>query len=308
MKRTLLLLAAVTLFCCLEWSCANTKHKVPREQAIDLHTNYNSRWLTLNGLDVHYRIEGEGQPLVMLHGLGASLHEWDDWTRIFKDEYQVIRLDLPGFGLTTHPDSTQEMNVAYYTDFLHAFLEELNIEQCYMAGNSLGGWLTWEYAVAYPDEVDKLVLVNPAGYVTPENMSKDIKKVQKPIVKRMLYKGSPRWLVKATMGRIYGKGKPGKFDIDRHYQLLNTEGNGEFMYRLVTTPFYPDTSLITQVNAPTLIMWGTMDKVIPVEDVYKFERDIKGSSIKVYEGVGHTPNMEIPEQSAADVRKFLQGK
>ena len=308
MKRTLIIVLIASIFCLVEWSCANTKHKVTREHSIDLHTNYTSQWMKLQNLDVHYRIEGEGQPLVLLHGLGASLHEFDAWTELLKDDYQIIRMDLPGFGLTSIPDTSTEMTVEYYTNFLHEFLSELDVKQCHMAGNSLGGWLTWEYTVAYPNEVEKIVLIDPAGYVSPDNMSKEIKKAQKPIVKRMLYKGVPKWIVKLTMKQIYGKGKPSAFDVTRHYQLMNTVGNGEFMHRLVTTPFYPDTARIQQVQIPTLILWGDIDKVIKLDDAYKFERDIKGSQLIVYKGVGHSPNMEIPKQSVADTRTFLQEK
>ena len=96
--------------------------------------------MDIDGLMVHYRDEGKGPPVLLVHGTFSSLHTFDAWTRILRDSYRVIRLDLPGFGLTG-PTPNGKYEISYYLDLFVQFLKNLHIEKCHIAGSSLGGWL-----------------------------------------------------------------------------------------------------------------------------------------------------------------------
>jgi pimeloyl-ACP methyl ester carboxylesterase len=127
------------------------------------YTNAESRFLELDGMQVHYRDEGQGYPIVLIHGTGASLHTWDAWTEDLKRHFRVIRMDLPAFGLTgPHPD--RDYSLAQYVAFLDALAEKLNLSTFHLVGNSLGGSIAWLYAARHPEAVNKLILLDPGGY------------------------------------------------------------------------------------------------------------------------------------------------
>ena len=119
-------------------------------------------------MDVHYRDEGNPKhsvPIVLLHGTGASLHRFDDWTAKLKHDYRVVRMDLPAYGLTG-PFPDRNYSIDNYVDFLEHFLTARGIKKCILAGNSLGGSIAWNFTIKYPEMVDKLILIDAAGYPT----------------------------------------------------------------------------------------------------------------------------------------------
>ena len=137
---------------------------LPFAELVAKYTNDESEFVDVAGMRVHYRDEGSGDvPLILLHGTGASLHTWDGWTPVLVHDFRIIRLDLPGFGLTgPAPDS--DYTVQAYVEYLAAFADALGIERFHLAGNSLGGQIAWNFATRYPDRVMKLVLIDSAGY------------------------------------------------------------------------------------------------------------------------------------------------
>src|SRR4051794_40096983 len=123
----------------------------------------HSRYVKIDGTRVHYRIEGDGPPLVLLHGVLASLQTWDGWVHELKPHYRMIRVDLPGFGLTG-PMASRNYTPEYSATFMDELRSKLGLERFHLAGNSLGGFLSWYYTTAYPARVDKLILIDPIAY------------------------------------------------------------------------------------------------------------------------------------------------
>ena len=101
------------------------------------YANEQSQFIEVNEMQVHYRDEGEGFPIVLVHGTAASLHTWDAWTNVLKKTNRVIRMDLPAFGITG-PNKDADYSIEAYTTFLHSFLEKLELKKFHIAGNSLG--------------------------------------------------------------------------------------------------------------------------------------------------------------------------
>ena len=116
------------------------------------YANQYSKFIEINGMNVHYRDEGEGQAIVLLHGTGASLHTWDKWTEELKNNFRVIRLDLPAYGLTgPHPEN--KYSLPDYSSFLNSFVESIGVDNFILSGNSLGGAIAWYYASEYKNKV-----------------------------------------------------------------------------------------------------------------------------------------------------------
>ncbi len=277
---------------------------VPVEALLPRYANGASRFLELQGLRVHYRDEGQGPPLLLLHGTGASLHTWDAWTAALSPTHRVLRMDLPGFGLTG-PTRTGDYSVQAYVAFLEAFRQALGLERFALAGNSLGGQIAWNYAAAYPQHVTALILVDPAGFKIARP-ALVFRLARVPFVSTLLSSLDPGPMVRKSLRDAYGDARKVTPELlERYRQLTLREGNrAAFLARAQQRE--PDrTAELSHLSAPTLVLWGEEDRLIPVGHAQRFAEAIPGAQLRVYPGVGHVPMEEIGERSAADVAAFL---
>ena len=269
-----------------------------------------SQFIELMGMQVHLRDEGprtDLQPIVLLHGTSASLHTWDGWTDALKGERRVIRMDLPGFGLTG-PMPDGDYRLTRYVSFVIALLDQLGVQQAVLAGNSFGGNLAWKVAVDHPQRVSKLVLVDAAGYpFDPASMPIGFKIAQFPALRPMMEHTLPRSMIESSVRNVYGD--PAKVTpelVDRYLELTLRAGNrGALVERFRQSPSGEFTAQITQVRQPTLILWGGQDRLIPPDNALHFQRDIAGSRLVMFDALGHVPHEEDPVQTVAAVQDFL---
>jgi len=262
-----------------------------------------SQFLKMDGMDIHYRIEGQGHPLVLIHGTGSSLHTWDEWVEILKVNFMVIRLDMPGFGLTgPHPE--KKYSLKDYSALLNQFLNELKIDSIYIAGNSLGGSIAWTYTLDNPARVKKLILIDAAGFPKAD-IPEIFKLAQDPLWAPVLRWITPKFLIANNLREVYhDDSKVNKDLINRYHKMALRAGNrGAFIDRANLT-FSDQTDQIQKISSPTLIQWGKYDNWIPIEDGKKFNELISGSKLIIYEA-GHVPMEEIPQQTALDAFNFL---
>ncbi|MCP4606584.1 MAG: alpha/beta hydrolase [Proteobacteria bacterium] len=175
-----------------------------------------------------------------------------------------------------------------------------------MAGNSLGGYITWSFAVKHPDLVKKIILVDSAGYLKQKSVFV-FWIVRTPIIGSMLKYFTPRPLIKMNVEDVYGDdSKITDAIVDRYYELNLRAGNRDAFQDRAKLVRIDNSSKISQVKVPTLIVWGSKDNWIPPGHADRFTKDIKGSKLIIYEGAGHIPMEEIPLETAKDAKEFLQ--
>lgn len=302
------ILLAIALFLLLILLAANYKSDIPVEKLKEKYAFDDSEYLEMDGMQIHYRKVGQGTPLVLIHGYGGNLWNWEEWTDILKDSFQVISLDLPGFGFTgPRPDG--DYSTAMYVDLLDRFFDQINVDSFYLAGNSMGGSISWQYTVKHPDRVRKLALVNSAGY--PRNvggkMPIGFKILALPGAKSIITKVTPKSVMRKTIEGIYAEEYPvAEAEVTQFMDMMRRTGNRKALFDRREADQGMGSEQIKQIQCPTLIIWGDQDRLINVENAYKFEQDIRNSQLIVYEKIGHVPMMEIPEQSAGDLRAFLE--
>lgn len=305
---TVLLASLVALAAALAWSWAP-------DRGVD---TLKARWatppshfVTLQGMQVHLRDEGprdDPEPIVLIHGTSASLHTWDGWTAALKGERRVIRMDLPGFGLTG-PAPDGDYSMKRYADFIAALMDQLGVRRAVLAGNSLGGGVAWRTAVQHPDRVSRLVLVDASGYPllsTSVPLGFRLAQIEwlQPVMSRLL----PRGMIESSVRNVYAD--PGKVTpelVDRYYELTLRAGNRESLtqrMKLRETDAQAS-ELIKTIGLPTLILWGAQDRLIPEPSGQRFHKDIAGSQYVVFDGLSHVPQEEDPQRSVAEVLKFL---
>ncbi len=297
------LLAIVVLFLALTWAPDRPVDALKPRWAPE-----PSRFIEIGGMNVHVRTEGAGPTIVLLHGTSASLHTWEGWTTALRDRYRVVRVDLPGFGLTgPTPDGHYEIEV--YTRFMAALFDKLAITECVLAGNSFGGRVAWETAFAHPGRVSKLVLVDSAGYPNPTaKMPLGFRLARTPVLNRLAAYSLPRSVIEKSLRNVYGD--PSKVTpelVDLYFDLAVRAGNREALVkRFEQAPSGAGEERIRALRVPTLILWGGRDRLIPPEHGARFQKDIAGSQLVTFEGLGHVPHEEDPAQTVAPVLAFLK--
>ena len=276
------------------------------EELKAIYTDDQSQWMDIDGLQVHYKKEGQGPAVVLIHGTGASLHTWDGWTEVLSDSFTVYRMDIPAFGLTG-PALDVDYTIDAYVDFIKAFVTNHGIDSFSIAGNSLGGHIAWAYTVMHPDEVEKLILLDAAGY-PHEGASTALafKIANNPILSPMMKHITPKSFIKKNMIQVYGDdSKISDELVTRYHDMTLRTGNRQAFIDRVHTHHEDISERIKEIECPTLIMWGTEDIWVNPEDAKQFDRDIKNSKLIMYDGVGHVPMEEAPEVTVGDVVAFL---
>ncbi len=310
MSRTLkisisLLIGFIVLICIL------FGHKdISVEELKDHYGASPSQYLEIEGMSVHYRDEGnpnDSLPLVLIYGTGASLHTWNDWINELIKERRVIRMDLPAFGLTG-PFPNRDYSISHYVTFLDQFLKKLQIENCILGGNSLGGQIAWNYTVEYPKRVEKLILIDAAGY--PKNSSSEplaftVAKI--PILNKGLTFITPRFVIESSIENVYAN--PEIIEsvlIDRYFELSLREGNRQaFIDRMQLDYDSSEIQQIKNIQQPTLVLWGEEDRLITLESAYRFQEDLPNDTMVILKNSGHVPMEESPKESLEILKIFL---
>ena len=274
-------------------------------ELIEKYTNEHSKFINVDGLDVHYRDEGKGEVLLLIHGTFSSLHTYDEWTNILKDHFRVIRLDLPGFGITG-PSMDNKYSIELFIEFILSFLNAIKIKKFHIAGNSLGGWMSWELALTCPERIKKMVLLNSAGYINDRNYPLPFVIAQTPFL-RNAFSFIPRAIVRRFLRQVFcDQTVITELMVNRYYDLIHREGNLDAFVKIANSYFIQNTHNLNKIHLPVLIMWGNKDRWISPNHAQYFHREIPKSKLLIYENVGHVPMEEIPEKSALDVISFLK--
>ena len=258
------------------------------------------------GLRVHVRDEGEGPLLLFLHGAGSSLHTWDAWVRQLAWGYRVVRVDLPPFGLTgPHPDDQYDPEA--YLEVVEGVVDALQLEDPVVVGNSLGGYMAARYAAEHSDATRAAVLLAPAGY--PQNLPGLLRGLAIRGLGRTFTWLTPRWTVDRMVRRAYADSErvPSAV-VDRHHELIRAPGGREGMREVVHVMDelrQEEPEWVSEVDVPTLLVWGEEDDFVPAELAADWEADLPTVESALLPGVGHVPMEEAPTRSLAILKPFL---
>jgi pimeloyl-ACP methyl ester carboxylesterase len=276
--------------------------------------NGSSHFVDLpGGYHVHYRDDGDPAAplLVLLHGYGDSFTSWEGWVAALKPKYRLISIDFPGHGLTRAPEGTV-LAGAPLADFVDAFAAALKLPKFAVAGNSMGGGVAWQIAVRHPDRLDALILVDAAGFPNekpPTDVPLAFKILRYPIGRWLLAHIDNRSLIREGLKTdVYDKSLITDFVVDRWSEFQRAPGHRAILMALNPAgQTQANAELLSGIRVPTLILWGEADPLIEPAAARKFASAIPNAKLITYPNVGHLPQIEIPQRSAADVASFLGG-
>lgn len=300
----------------------------------------SSRFLPMDGIEVHWRDEGptnavpgavaatlaatasasppsppaggdvESPAILLLHGTGSSLHTWDGWARRISPTMRVVRLDLPGFGLTG-PHPSGDYSGTATVDFLERFADAAGLKRFAIVGHSLGGYYAWRFALRHPARVSALVLIDAVGYPIEPGTSGAValELARMPVVSELMRFAPIRGVVERSLKDTYGDdSKVTPELVDRYEQLMLRPGNRTAMGDRARAERRPvGWQRLPELYVPTLIQWGGADRWVPIAHAERFRSDIPDSRLVLYPSLGHLPMEEDPKTTVRDAMTFLRG-
>lgn len=294
---------------------------IPYETLAAHYESAASRYIDLpGGVHMHYRDEGaaDAPTILLIHGFSASLQTWEPWVQRLAtgddriNDYRVVSLDLPGHGLTRAPAGYQA-SIEGYRDLVAAFVEARGLEHFALAGNSMGGHVAWEYALAHPDQVTALILVDSAGWPEPRTDADGgpiiFKLLRNPMIGPVIRDLDNTRLIRQGLESAFvDTSLVNDAMVARYADLSRAPGHRDILLQLTLgnrpRP-YATPERLAALAMPVLIMHGAQDRLIPVENAHRFKDAIPNAQIIVYDNVGHAPQEEHPDESAMAVHEFL---
>jgi pimeloyl-ACP methyl ester carboxylesterase len=278
------------------------------EEAMSVLADDRSSFVEIEEMRVHYKREGNGFPVVLIHGTGAMLQTWDEWARILAEQnYELIRMDLQSFGLTgPRPDG--DYSIDSYVDFLEQFIDEMELDSFHLVGNSLGGNIVWHYAVNHQDKIGKMVLIAPSGFQTEDKEgSLAFELAKRKWLGNILKNLGTSFFVRKTLEDVYyDDSKITEKTYQQYLAASKRAGNREAFIQRLRTEQQAETGQLSNIHTPTLLMWGDQDVLVPHHLSARFAAALPHDTLIVYPDVGHIPMEEIPEQSAKDALDFFK--
>lgn len=258
------------------------------------------------GMPVHVRDNGprSAPALILLHGMGASLHTWEPWARALEDSFRVIRFDLPGHGLTP-PDPTGDYSDPRSEAILAALMDTLGVERATLIGNSMGGRIAWSFTAAQPSRVNKLVLISPDGFASPGFEYN--KPAEVPATLGLMRYVLPKWMLRMTLAPAYADQSVMTDSLATRYHdfLLAPGARDAMMDRMRQTVLTDPVPRLQGIQAPTLLLWGEEDAMIPISNAQDYLNAMPNAQLVRLPGLGHLPFEEAPARALPPLRKFL---
>ena len=266
-----------------------------------------SRFVVIDGVRIHYRDEGSGPVVVLLHANYSSLFMWEPWARALRDRYRVIRLDLPAHGLTgPAPDGNYKLE--RIQQLFERFVEERGLDRFTVVGTSIGGTVAMRYAADHPERIERLVLISPGsleprvrGRTTPTEI---------PRVANVLGYVLPKAFTRYLLTNDYGDpARVSEAVVDEWYEMWMRAGNRLAMLDLLRQ--YVSGGVedkIRAVSAPVLLIWGEKNRRVPVSLAYETRALLVNSPevrLEILPGIGHMLVQEAPQASAALIERYL---
>ena len=309
MVAVVLLIGAVTV----AGYFAMRRDNIPFEVLEAKYASASSRYIDLsNGTRIHYRDQGNvaGHTLLLIHGQSSSTEAWDLWTQHLNDGFRVISIDLPGHGLTrAPPDYAPSMDV--FADLVDEFVRELGVERFTIVGHSMGGHAAWTFAARHPERLSSLVLISSGGLRPPGGSgSLALMGFAVQALAPLMAHIDPTIGLRMSMRASLNEGAVPEAALTRAADLLCAPGHREITLRIQMSrsrqaSVEEDEKKLASIRVPTLILWGESDNVAPRKYADLFGRNIVGSEIQTYAGVGHVPQVEAAAETAARLQAFL---
>ncbi|MDO6475201.1 alpha/beta hydrolase [Alteromonas sp. 1_MG-2023] len=318
MKNRLFVLMLSVLMCSASASLsaeegknAETTRTLTLEDMRKKYADADSKFMDVDGINVHYKDQGTGPAILLVHGTLGDLHDWDTWAEVLSKHYRVIRFDLPSFGITGDiPNGNYSVDRSHV--LIDGLMDALDIEKFGIAGISYGGMVSFRYAATRVNRITSMILVNSAGIQFGKAVKRDTDTKDKPRKNMFIdpvvnredvaqfyddYINDHTYVTSAFIQR--------KLD---YLNIVNRDANSIKAYKLYEKG--NPQRVLSHVTAPSLVIWGTANQALDTETAQAFIDALTASCFKklvTFDDGGHYINVERPAPTAKAALAFLQG-
>jgi pimeloyl-ACP methyl ester carboxylesterase len=253
------------------------------------------------GQKIHYIEAGSGPNVILLHGLGGDASNWTLTMPALASKYHVWALDQIGFGASDKP--LINYRVATLVDFLEGFCKKAGIDKATLVGNSLGGWAAMAFTLAHPERVERLVLVDSAGYSFAKSPIKPTRQMLAGLNPSSV--DAARVLLSVIFANKSFVTQP---IVERFFAEHLRKNDGYTIDQFIDSMLRGDDVLdgkLSGIKVPTLVLWGRGDQLTPLASGEQFAKDISGAQLTVLDGCGHLPEIECAAPFNDALGKFL---
>jgi pimeloyl-ACP methyl ester carboxylesterase len=295
-------LAAVAALALATW----VYRDIPAAELEARYAGPTSRFITIDGVRMHYRDEGSGPVVLLFHANFSNLIDWDPWVEALKDRYRVVRVDLTSHGLTG-PDPTGDYTLPRTLALVEGFVDALGIERATLGGTSLGGTVAIHYTARNPGRVERLILLNPGSLEGKERARGGLPKAAY-VLTWILPRALPEFMLRS------GFGDPSRLPeslVDRWYDFWMREGQRKAQLdRLAQYESGDIEGLVRSIRVPVLLLWGEANTTALFSQAGEFRElleNVPSLTFISYPGVGHMAVEEAGPVIGRDVRAWLDG-
>jgi pimeloyl-ACP methyl ester carboxylesterase len=281
----------------------------PEWMGIDWRQHLNR--IELPGAEVNYVDVGEGEPVLFVHGLAGCWRNWLENIPYFAQHYRVLAPDLPGFG--DSPNPSWDISMPAYGQMIHDFCEKLGIDRvAALVGNSMGGFVSTEAVIQQPERFDRLVLVSAAGISFAEMQGRRTQALARAIEAAAPFlAGDRKFVLGRANARQFAFGGVMRAPAKLRPELLAEQARPGlsapgFAEAMVSISGYDTRERLTEIEIPTLVVWGLNDRIVPVEAALGYHRLIPHSRLEIFERTGHVPMLERPRRFNDLVEQFIE--
>lgn len=260
-----------------------------------------------------WALGNEGSTVLLIHGIGGSLEDWILNAEAIAKNHRVYALDLVGYGHSDKPSASYSFS--YIAQFVKDFMDAESIDRASLIGHSLGGGISLQFSIQFPDKVDKLVLVGSAGL--GQQVTLLLRVLTLPIIGKFLARPSRKGTADFLKACLYDSALVTDELIDFGYSLASLPGAQDALLSTVRTlgnirgmrkdVLRPIVDNLSAISVPTLIFWGQQDRILPVAHAQVAEDKIPDTQLQIFDPCGHFPQLECPEEFNSIALKFLAG-
>jgi pimeloyl-ACP methyl ester carboxylesterase len=249
----------------------------------------------VNGLKINFKVLGEGDPLLILHGWGSSSDSWQEVQKILSNNgYKVIVPDLPGFGKSAPPKEV--WGVRNYSDFIISLIKKLELSQFFLLGHSFGGRIAIKFANRYPERLKALILCDSAGIKQPAGKETLLVYLMAR-TGNIIFSRRPLKRFKAAMQNLF-------YTLIRNRDYAKANGiMRDIIKKVLKEDLLPE---LSHIKTKTLLIWGQRDNIIPIKYAYLFQEKLVNSRLEILPKIGHSPQLETPKKLSAIILSFLK--
>ena len=291
------------------WGCSLP---LVRPNRIDWNPTLTPQTAQIKGNTIFYVVKGEGKPLILIHGYGAGMWVWEKQIDFLSQYYRVYALDLIGHGFSDRPKIPYTPEA--YIHFLRDFMDGVGIEKAILIGNSMGGGIAWSIAALFPERVEKLILINCIPPDVLHQVRNDSLRMLVAIqdIPLLFYlvvasrtKRSVKWVLQECVSNIRLITPE---ILNRQYRLSKIKGTTWVLYSTFKNAKEAPKlkNYLTQIDQPTLLIWGRRDLIFPPTIGEDLQQAIRGSKLQLIKGSAHLPMWETPEPVNEAMLSFLK--